>query len=1264
MDKHIRRITILLALALAVLVPLVAMAQVTATGEIHGVVKDPSGAVVPGAQIQLKDQATGITKEAKSGAEGTFEFFNLAFGKYQLKVTAPGFQTALYNDVVVDAGRKADVPVNLAIGQPSETVTVEAAGVRLETTSNQVAMTIPNTYIQELPLQNRDVLQFALLMPGSTGSGGTATFNGLPNASMNITLDGMNNNSQRFKSGGTSFYEFAPTRLDSIEEVTISTTGTGADAAGGGAMSVAFVTRRGTSNYHGKVFDQWANTDLNANSFVNNYRKPYIPRPILNQHDWGGDAGGPLKIPFVPYFKDKLFFFANFEAMPRPSTSTYTTSYLISQAQQGTYTYFGIDNQNHTINVLQLAGQNGYASKIDPTVQNILSQINATQANATPQPMTTSDLNHQTYQWPYADGYHEYFPTARLDYQINKNLHWNGAWNMRWQYNDGLPSYPGLSQVYGSYWIETQVVSNGLDWTIKPNMVLASNFGIQDNWEVFYQEDNIHLWDSQGARRIYLESGVGDLIPNYTPWNRNNPVYSLKEDLNWVKGKHTIQLGGLLTRTSFWEESWGDAGVLNEDLALDSADPVQSVFSTTTMPFVRTNASDIANAAQLYATLTGRIGSIWSSRNVDEVSHQYQNWSPLMQRFARTSLGIYAQDSFHARPDLTVNFGLRWEFSGAIHNTNGIDATPDIANLMGPSAELFHPGKLDGVLNPQLNLTPYTYHGDKVNPAPTLGFAWSPTGGKGLMRKLFGGKTVIRSSFAIDYYDEGLNTVSNTLSSNPGSGQSMWLYPGMTGFNSGGLTLQSSVPALSVFPDKFSFPMPESWFYPVYLSTTMPELKTPYVQNWTFGIQREIAKGNVLEIRYVGNRAVHMWHNYDLQETNIFENGFLNDFKNAQNNLAIDTANGFKNDFSNHNLPGEVATPIFDAAFGAIGSTPALSLSQGYKSSSFITNLTQGTAASMANSMANSITYFCHLVGSNFSPCGFDAAGHYAMNFFRPNPYASDIYVLDDNGDSWYHALQVDLRRSFSKGLQLNANYTFSKALGDMNNSSDQTATAQPRTLRDHKLDILPLFNDRRQTLRVFGTYELPMGPGRFLSVENGFINRVIGGWTVSLNFQAVSGGVSRLSSGRYTYNYFTSTSNSADGGVVLLNGLTPQSIKDMAGTYTFNPVNQNFYYLPTNLIGSDGRANPADIQPCSSPGQICQYVYLYGPWSYTTNMALRKQTRINERMSLLLSAEGSNVFNHPYFGYSFGNVTSTSFGTTTSIAGARSIQLRAEFIW
>ena len=440
--------------------------------------------------------------------------------------------------MVIEAGRKVDLPVALAVGKPTETVVVEAAAVRLETTSNQIASTVSNSYIQELPIAGRDTLNFALLMAGVTGSGATATFNGLPNASMNITLDGINNNSQRFKSGGNQFYEFAPTRMDSMEEITVSTTGSGADAAGGGTMSVSFVTKRGTNAYHGKIFDQWANTDMNANSFINNMRKPYTPRTALNQHDVGGSVGGPVKVPFVPYFKDKLFFFGNFEAAPRPATSAYTTSYMIPQAQQGIYTYFGSDNQNHTVNVLQLAAQNGYSSTIDPTVQKILSQVNTTQsiAGGVWQPMTTTDLNHQSLQWWYRAGSYNYYPTARVDYQITKNLAWHGSWNGQWWIIDGTPSYPGLSQVYGSYWRLSHIISNVVDWTIKPTMVNTATFGIQDNWEVFYQETNIHLWDSQGNRRISLGSGISDLITNETPWDRNNPVYNLVNDLNWIHG--------------------------------------------------------------------------------------------------------------------------------------------------------------------------------------------------------------------------------------------------------------------------------------------------------------------------------------------------------------------------------------------------------------------------------------------------------------------------------------------------------------------------------------------------------------------------------------------------------------------------------------------------------------------------------------------------------------------------------------------------------
>ena len=150
--------------------------------------------------------------------------------------------------------------------------------MQLETTSNEVGTTINNNSINELPYTSRDALNFALLMPGAASGSGGSTFNGLPNASLNITLDGMNNNSNRFKSGGTSFYEFAPARLDAIEQVTVSTTGLGADAAGNGAMQIRYVTKRGTDKYKFHLLYQAANEDLNANSYFNDERG-IVPSP-------------------------------------------------------------------------------------------------------------------------------------------------------------------------------------------------------------------------------------------------------------------------------------------------------------------------------------------------------------------------------------------------------------------------------------------------------------------------------------------------------------------------------------------------------------------------------------------------------------------------------------------------------------------------------------------------------------------------------------------------------------------------------------------------------------------------------------------------------------------------------------------------------------------------------------------------------------------------------------------------------------------------
>ena len=350
-----------------------ALAQITTTG-IRGIVRDPNGAVIANATVKATDNATGVAQTTVTSTDGGFIFPALQFGTYKLTVTANGFQSAVISEVVVESGRTTNISVDLSIGAATDTVQIAASAEQLNTTTAEVGGTINNKLVQNLPYAGRDSLNFAVLIAGSSRSTSdrNSTFNGLPNASLNITLDGMNNNSQRFKSGGTSFFAFAPARIDAIEEVSVSTTGLGAEAGGEGAMQIRMTTKRGTEQYHGKVLYQGTNEWLNSNGFFRNLQG--LPRNKSRQHNPVGSIGGPL-VPFSKRLKNKLFFFAYYEAQPQPSTQTYSTPVLSAAALQGNFTYLATDGSTRTVNLLDVARTAGHTSTIDPTMAGILKKI-------------------------------------------------------------------------------------------------------------------------------------------------------------------------------------------------------------------------------------------------------------------------------------------------------------------------------------------------------------------------------------------------------------------------------------------------------------------------------------------------------------------------------------------------------------------------------------------------------------------------------------------------------------------------------------------------------------------------------------------------------------------------------------------------------------------------------------------------------------------------------------------------------------------------
>ncbi len=312
-------------------------AQVSTTGQVVGSVQDGSGAAIAGVEVKIESNETKTSQTATSSPDGGFVFTTLQPGTYNLTATLKGFDKGAYNGIVVNAARTTNQIVTLKVGSVTETVEVTGSAPVLQTSSTTISNTVDQKALQDLPLTGRDTLPFALLSAGAQQgvTSRDSTFEGMPGGAINITLNGIANNAQRFKSGGTSFYAFVTPRLETVQEVTVSTSNLSSDnSTGQGSMQIQYVSKSGTNSFHGEAFWQHINSALNANDWFNNANR--IKRPVYIQNDQGGNIGGPI-------LKNRLFFFVNYAEQITPSSGQYSAVVLNPAAQAGNYSYIGSD---------------------------------------------------------------------------------------------------------------------------------------------------------------------------------------------------------------------------------------------------------------------------------------------------------------------------------------------------------------------------------------------------------------------------------------------------------------------------------------------------------------------------------------------------------------------------------------------------------------------------------------------------------------------------------------------------------------------------------------------------------------------------------------------------------------------------------------------------------------------------------------------------------------------------------------------------------
>jgi hypothetical protein len=1221
----------------------VACGQATTAGQLAGTVTDSTGAVVPGTILTLSQPATTFSRTVTSNANGSFTFSNLEPGQYVLKASAKGFADAVYNDVTVVVGRTLDLNVQMRVGSSTQTVEVSGLGETLETTTNTLATTINTTSIQDLPLSGRDALPFAQLVPGAQSGGDQRfeTYNALPNAALNITVDGMNDNFQRYRTSTTGFFDAAPLRIGAIDELTVSTDDLTADAGDEGAVTLRFEIRKGTNQFHGNAFWQTQNSAFDANTYLNNAQTPIVPKTPFHISDFGGSLGGPI-------WRNRIFFFGNYEQEYQPGKGTGYQAVLTPTAQSGEFSYTGTDNTTHTVNVLSIAAANGFPSTINPVVAAQLNDINPSVSKSLANSATALPYQNEL-TWQYPDSTNQIFPTVRIDYQITPKIDWHVAYDMYWRTYPGTPPYPG-DPYDDSYSFQStySTFTTGLGWTLTPNMVNQLNFGVLNTQEEYnigastnpFTSENNLIIDAPGF--VNGSTTLSPWIPNYyLPEPRNNPVRDVSDLFTWTHGKHSFTFGGDYRSSTDFDT--GDADPPGYYLGINSQDPAAGMFNPGNFPdmnFNEANEQDLTNAEDLYATLVGRVNYISGYNYVNSGTHQYAVEGIFHQPEAQKVGGFYFQDAWRATPHFALNYGFRWQFSGAIHNTNDTYTNPTFASLLGPSAQLFMPGQLDGVLSPQVSLRPTPYSPDLKEPSPNFGFAWNPDFSDGSLGKLFGGsKTVIRGGAGISYYDEGWETFEQATEANPGDTQSVFLNPGPAAgeFPAGSLALGQTPPTLNTFPSSFSFPTPEAnfTFANQPFGTVDPNIRSPYIENWYFGVQRQLPGNTVVEVNYVGNHSIHMWMNYDLNEENIFENGFLSEFKTAQANLtSYEQATGC-------NLPNSTIPCNFE---GTTGSLPLMEQAFGVGGSAF-TNPTFvngfvgiGQAGALANAVATNSTYFCNLVGNGggaFTPCinnGYSSPTAYPINIFQANPYATGepIMLLSDPGSESYNGLQAQVKHPAGHGLMLMANYAYSHAftnryIGDYYTADESIGNFT--TLRNRALSRAPSPYDQRHTFRAYSTYMLPFHSA------NRLLNEAAGGWTVSPIFQWQQGRNMKLLGGTNTYNYYdnsTNQPNPSDSGVIL-SGITVKQLQKAVGYYP-NPSNPS---APMNLMNPNVFNNGSGtVLPETTPGVLGQFVYLHGPQLVSTDFAVTKDFPLFEQVHFNFQAEMLNVFNHPLWNF------------------------------
>ena len=1282
---------LLLLLVLATIVaPVRVFAQGGSTSTIGGTVTDASGAVVPGADIVVKNNATATTYNAVSGADGSFTVPAVPPGTYTITVTLMGFKTAVLNDVIANVAQVANVKAVLTIGALEETVVVSGASEIIQTQATSVASTLGTKQIASLPVVGRGAFELVGYMPGvatTTGSLRDGTVNGLPQSAVNITLDGMNIQDNYAKSWDGMFTRVSP-RLDAVEEVTISTAAQGADMGSQGAAQVRFVTRSGTNKLQGSAYFYYRRDWMNTNTWFNLNRNvdPVTGKPTdkarLFQDQPGARVGGPI-------WKDKAFFFVNYEWISSPGTNTANRTIMSPLSEQGQFQYAG-----GTVDLMALAAKNGHKATIDPAVAKLLADVRSTTGKGTV--TTTIDPLTQTFAWAQPTESTTTYPTVRLDYNVTSQhrISASGTYNHLVSDPDTtnsmqrvFPDFP----VHGKQDSERFSYQLSMRSTLTSSMVNEVRYGATGGATLFSPDLAIDMFSNASLGNM---SGYGiawsafksisNPYPSTTNSSREGSTMLIEDTLNWQKGKHSLTLGGSATRGDVWLKN--QRLVPTATLGFATGDPADAMFTTANFPGA--SSTDTTNARNLYMVLAGRVQSITRDARVGEDGDTYNMLGQSLQKGRLWQLGFFVQDGWRWKPSLTVNAGLRYEVQmpfRALNNSYSFADINDVFGTTGPGSDLVVGSTVSGLGNMykpgvfQGSPTMYTmlesgtkaFDTDWNNFAPSIGAAWTTGAESGIMHAILGspGDAVIRGGYNVSYQRGGMSDMTEVYGDNPGI-----LIDATRSTGNGNL---GTLPVLFTGGDLSAPNTPLTRVYPMAVPSASsnvrafdPTITLPYAGTGSIGLQRKLSRNISLEARYIRTDSFGSWTLRNLSgalnynEINIVENKFIDEFRVAQANLVANIAAGRSSSgFAYTGAPGTSPLPIFLAHLN--GSTAATDPTKYTGTGWTNSTLTQSMYAlnpnpqTAASNLRTTASYFTNM----------QAAG-LPSNFWVVNPYVTNSTVVTNGPSTKYNGIQLILNRRYADGFQVQANYTYSKGF-----QSDFYAFRKAYVEREQNYSNgSASLGNVRHNMGVNWVYDLPFGRGKkWGSGAGGAMNRLIGDWSIM--------GLVRWQSGRMV-----------DYGNVRLVGMTKEDVAKMHQLRKSTDPNNAFrtlvWMLPEDVIDNtvkafnisatgytQGTPEGRYFAPANSPSCLetvagygdcgVQSVIVTGPQVFRTDITIGKRFDISGPVKGEFQWMIFNLFNNTNFNPVGGTLASSYVGSvkdnyqvTSAVDQSRTMQL------